>query len=119
MLVNPRRPLATAAVFRALRPETFGPRANAVPTVPTVAWLQGCRNDLEVAARQMMPAVAEILAMLDAEPGCLFGRMSGSGPTCIGCSDSSQAAAAAAQRIALTRPEWWVTACQTIGAGPD
>ena len=67
----------------------------------------------------MMPAVAEILAMLDAEPGCLFGRMSGSGPTCIGCFDSPQAAAAAAQRITLTRPEWWVTACQTIGAGPD
>ena len=44
VLVNPRRPLATAAVFKALRPETFGPRANAVPTVPTLAWLQGAET---------------------------------------------------------------------------
>lgn len=119
VLINPRRPLATAAVFRSLRPETFGPRANAVPTAPTAAWLQGCRNDLEAAARRLVPAVAEILAALDAEPGCLFGRMSGSGPTCIGCFESPQAAATAAERISLVRPEWWVTACQTLGTGPD
>lgn len=114
VLVNPGLPLATAAVFKALRAETFGQRACVVPEAPTLAWLQACRNDLEPPARTLLPVIGDILTALAAEPGCRVARMSGSGPTCFGAFATPAAAAAARQRMATQHPRWWVAACRTL-----
>lgn len=114
VLANPGLPLATSAVFRALRPEAFGHRPAAVPDAPTLDWLRSCRNDLEQPALELLPVVGRILTALAAEPGCGLARMSGSGPTCFGVFATHAAAEAARHRIAARHPGWWVAASRTL-----
>ncbi|MBI0435460.1 4-(cytidine 5'-diphospho)-2-C-methyl-D-erythritol kinase [Roseomonas sp. KE0001] len=108
VLVNPRQPLSTPAVFRARAAEAFG----AAATLPA-GWadagamaqgLASCRNDLQAAAIRLCPAVSETLAALRALPDCLLARMSGSGATCFALLPDAAAARAAAAGL----PEaWW------------
>jgi 4-diphosphocytidyl-2-C-methyl-D-erythritol kinase len=117
VLVNPRRPLATAAVFGALRLERFSRRAEDPWPAPgraaLVARLARSRNDLEAPARALLPTIGEALALLAANPACALARMSGSGPTCFGIFPDAAAAQEAAARIAAVRPGWWVAPCRS------
>ncbi len=108
VLVNPGVALATAAVFRA---RTAGFSA---PTELPASWadaaamagdLATLRNDLQAPAIALCPTIGAVLAALEAAPGCLLARMSGSGATCFGLFPDAAAAAAAAG--ALARPGWW------------
>lgn len=65
-------------------------------------------NDLGAAAQSLSPVIGDVLAALDASPGCLWSRMSGSGATCIGLYASPARAELAAELIARVRPDWWV-----------
>lgn len=96
LLVNPRIALSTAAVFAAW---------DGVDRGPLSGWREG-RNDLEPAARRLVP---EIGAVLEALSNARFARMSGSGATCFGLYDSEAARDAAAARIAAARPAWWLS----------
>ena len=96
LLVNPRVPLATGAVFAAW---------DGVDRGPLGGWEEG-RNDLERPAIGLVP---EIAAVLESLAGARFARMSGSGATCFGLFDSEPARDAAAQRISAARPGWWVS----------
>ena len=111
VLINPRRPLATAAVFRALDLARCGPRA--LEPVAADAWRHS-RNDLEPAARLLLPAIDAALAALAAVPGCQLARMSGSGPTCFGLFADRAAATAAAAALRAAQPGWWVVAGRTL-----
>jgi 4-diphosphocytidyl-2-C-methyl-D-erythritol kinase len=120
VLVNPRLPLATAAVFAALRLERCGRRDAPPAARPDAAalleQLARTRNDLEPPARALLPAIGEVLEALAADPACRLTRMSGSGPTCFGIFADAAAARAAAARIAAARPDWWVAPCRSGGA---
>ena len=96
LLVNPRVPLATGAVFAAW---------DGVDRGPLGGWEEG-RNDLERPAIGLVP---EIAAVLESLAGARFARMSGSGATCFGLFDGEPARDAAAQRISAARPGWWVS----------
>ena len=96
LLVNPRVPLSTAAVFAAWDGVDRGPLGD---------WREG-RNDLEPAARGLVP---EIGAVLEALSGASCARMSGSGATCFGLYENTAARDAAAARIAAVRPHWWLS----------
>jgi 4-diphosphocytidyl-2-C-methyl-D-erythritol kinase len=107
LLVNPRVPVATPAVFRA-RQGGF----SAPATLPT-AWrdaramaadLARLANDLEAPALGLCPVIADVLAALRAAPGCLLARMSGSGATCFGLFPTAAAAEAAAAALPAA---WW------------
>jgi 4-diphosphocytidyl-2-C-methyl-D-erythritol kinase len=107
VLANPRLPLATPAVFRA-RQGGFTPPAALPGSWPDAAAmardLAACRNDLQEAAIGLCPAVAEVLAALQAQPECLLARMSGSGATCFALFPD----AAAAAHVAAGLPSaWW------------
>ncbi|HEX4892991.1 MAG TPA: 4-(cytidine 5'-diphospho)-2-C-methyl-D-erythritol kinase, partial [Hyphomicrobiaceae bacterium] len=102
VLANPRVPLATADVFRALGAPLLPPGARpAEPNIPAadgpsfLHWLRQQPNDMESAARRLCPAVSEVLAVLGSLPGVRLVRMSGSGPTCFGLFDDPPAARAA------------------------
>jgi 4-diphosphocytidyl-2-C-methyl-D-erythritol kinase len=113
VLVNPNRPLATPAVFKARQGPFSTPArfAEAAPDAKTLArWLRLRRNDLTDAAIGLMPEIGDILSMLDAVPGTLLARMSGSGATCFALFAEPAEARAAAARIAADRPDWWVAA---------
>ena len=108
LLVNPGVAVATAAVFKA-RTGDFSPPATLPPAWRSIADLAAglacTTNDLQAPAIALCPAVAEVLAAIEATGGCRFARMSGSGATCFGLYDTPAAAEAAAAR--LSRPAWW------------
>lgn len=97
LLVNPRVPLSTGAVFRAW---------DGVDRGPLDAWPEG-RNDLQPAAIRLVPEIAQIL---DALKGARLARMSGSGATCFGLYDTEAERDAAAAKIAAAHPGWWTLA---------
>jgi 4-diphosphocytidyl-2-C-methyl-D-erythritol kinase len=112
VLVNPGRPLSTAAVFAA----RHGPFADPTPPprftggAALVDWLACSGNDLEAPARELEPEIGRVLEALSACSGCRLARMSGSGATCFGLFDKPAAARAAARRLATAEDGWWVRA---------
>ena len=125
VLVNAGVEVPTGAVFAALHgrenpplpalPEAGWPDAGAL-----AAWLRGARNDLEPAARSEVPGIGAVLDALDARPGCLMARMSGSGGTCFGLFAQEADARDAASALAAAQPAWWVAAAHVLAApAPD
>ena len=94
LLVNPRLPLSTAAVFAGWDGVDRGPLGD---------WRNG-RNDLEVPARALVPEIGRVLDWLGGSGGAEVSRMSGSGATCFALFDSEAARDVAA---AACPSEWW------------
>ncbi|MGE5515573.1 MAG: 4-(cytidine 5'-diphospho)-2-C-methyl-D-erythritol kinase [Bacteroidota bacterium] len=113
VLVNPRRPLSTPAVFKARTggfsapaPLTESPAdAHALAVA-----LAARRNDLTQAAITLEPVLADMLALIAAQPGCLLARMSGSGATCFGLFADATTAQPAAAALTAIQPGWWIAA---------
>ena len=107
LLANPRIPLSTPAVFRARAPG-FTPPAGLPASWPDARAmaedLRRCANDLEAPARQLCPAVTEVLAAIAGRKDCLLARMSGSGATCFGLFPDPASARAAAGSLPSG---WW------------
>lgn len=114
VLANPGVATPTPAIFAALACRDNPPMPAALPVWRDAAglagWLAAQRNDLEPAARRLVPAIDPVLAALAGQPDCLLARMSGSGATCFGLFPDRPAAAAAAAALARARPGWWVAA---------
>lgn len=122
VLVNPGIALPTAKVFAIRRGAFSVPGRRAVvpgSVAELAAWLGECRNDLEAAATELVPAIATVLAGLRGSPGCRLARMAGSGATCFGLYDHSVAAEGAATWLAGREPTWWIkpTRLSVPGAG--
>ncbi|MFN0262654.1 4-(cytidine 5'-diphospho)-2-C-methyl-D-erythritol kinase [Tepidamorphus sp. 3E244] len=117
VLVNPRVPVPTSKVFTALGLEPGKPRnpqAFEALDGATVRDAIACgRNDLQKAAIEICPQIADCLAALEAS-GAAPARMSGSGATCFGLFDDLRAARHAAVKLAEIQPGWWVKAV-TLG----
>jgi 4-diphosphocytidyl-2-C-methyl-D-erythritol kinase len=94
LLVNPRVPLSTAAVFASWDGVDRGPLGN---------WREG-RNDLEVPARLQVPAIGRVLDWMQACEGVEVARMSGSGATCFALFADEEARDEAAGNCP---PDWW------------
>ena len=113
LLVNPGIALPTATVFR-VRQGAFSPAARFAAAPASVAELASLlaerRNDLTDAAIGIVPAIADVLARLTAQPGALIARMSGSGATCFALFETKAAAEAAAASLQSEQPRWWIAA---------
>lgn len=112
VLVNPSVGVSTPQIFKALSSKANGPLPELVPSAnwgasDLLAYLSSTRNDLELAASIICPAIGDVLHSLT-KCGALFARMSGSGATCFGIYETDLAARAAADAIAKARPDWWV-----------
>jgi 4-diphosphocytidyl-2-C-methyl-D-erythritol kinase len=103
LLVNPRVPVATAAVFGAWDGVDRGPLAAG----GLLAAAQAGRNDLEAAALAIAPQIGDVLAALAAAKGVRLARMSGSGATCFALFASEADRDAASAAIAARHPGWW------------
>ncbi len=116
VLVNPRVPVETRAVFQkmGLKPgeaSGFGGHPEIVEGMDFESFLRALkkgRNDMEDAACVLAPIVGHVLAVLSGARGCRLARMSGSGATCFALFESCRQAGAAARVIARAHPEWWV-----------
>jgi len=117
VLVNPRVPVETPTVFKALGLQPGpGLLAAAHPVLEEsspdtlLAMLKETRNDLEPPARKVQPLIGEALGLIRDTGGCRWARMSGSGATVFGLYDDCEAATKAGQQIRRLRPDWWVKA---------
>lgn len=102
LLVNPRIPLATGAVFKAWGQVDGGP----LPNGPASKIAREGRNDLESPAIELCPVTADVLAALN-ETQAWLARMSGSGATCFALYESVEARDRAAESIAVQHAAWW------------
>jgi 4-diphosphocytidyl-2-C-methyl-D-erythritol kinase len=77
--------------------------------------LEGRSNDLTEPALRLAPVIREVLAALEAMPGCRLARLSGSGATCFGLFDNPAAAEAVAGDLEVDG--WWVRATRFRTSG--
>lgn len=121
VLANPGVPVPTPSVFRAMTAQDFsGPaRFDRAPAdaAALVDLLRARGNDLAGPARRLAPAIGTVLAALEAQPGCLLARLSGSGATCFGLFAEPAGAALAAAVLARAEPGWWVVAGRLLAEG--
>jgi 4-diphosphocytidyl-2-C-methyl-D-erythritol kinase len=104
LLVNPLVPLATGPVFAGWDRIDRGPLlASDDPLTVACAG----RNDLEPPALRLCPVIGEVVGLLEAQPGVILARMSGSGATCFALFDRIEQRDAADRAIAGERPGWW------------
>ena len=122
VLVNPRSPSSTAAVYQAF--DAAGARAMVDrPDAPEAfesaeelaGWLGGLRNDLAAPAIRLNPAIGDVLETLRDEPESLLARVSGSGATCFSLCAGDIEAEGLAERLERMRPDWWVRRCRLGG----
>ena len=123
VIINPRQPLPTGDVFRALGAASLVAAARhmqqptALHRLPDlIDYMRARGNDLERPAARLLPAIGEIKAALEAQPGCLLAAMSGSGPTCFGIFADQAHTRQAAERIAGAHGGWWVKATVLRGS---
>ncbi len=113
VLVNPLVGVSTPAVFKA-REGPFQAADRFAETPIDAAHLAHLLNNrdngLTAAARKLCPPIDAVLGALDAAPGRLLARMSGSGGTCFALFSDDAQALAARQAIAEHHPDWWVAA---------
>lgn len=118
VLVNPGVASPTGPVYSAYD-GAVSPHGADLPVWPpglstpakVAGFLETCRNDLQAPAIALQPAIAGILAVLEAEPEARLARMSGSGATCFAIFDTPDAAARVAGRLSSGHPGWWVKSC--------
>ncbi|PDT01817.1 4-(cytidine 5'-diphospho)-2-C-methyl-D-erythritol kinase [Rhizobium chutanense] len=119
VLANPLKGVSTPEVFRRLATKNNPALNLAADLAGTAGWLAAigaARNDLEPPARELVPEISAISAMLHAE-GALLTRMSGSGATCFGIFSNIAAAQQAAAALHDARPDWYFQATETVSGG--
>lgn len=110
VLLNPNMPCPTQTVFSKLNlknGQTFG---TPVELENAPSW----RNDLTISACEVVPEIENVLHALEAEQCFSAVRMSGSGATCFGLCSSPAIAMAAAARLSVRNPSWWVKAAELL-----
>jgi 4-diphosphocytidyl-2-C-methyl-D-erythritol kinase len=115
LLVNPGVPSSTGAVYRAFDADAAGEADKPSPpsnwSAPSVIeWLAVQRNDLQVPAVALTPAIGEAMAATATLSGVRLTRMSGSGATVFALFDTIAAAEAAGRALAALHPDWWIRA---------
>jgi len=115
LLVNPGVPLASGAVYGALGAPSLSERRSEPPPIPSFAgsfdglvdYADARANDLQPAAIDLVPEIAEVLAALKRLDGARLVRLSGSGPTCFALFATEAEAKRAGATMATAQPSWW------------
>jgi 4-diphosphocytidyl-2-C-methyl-D-erythritol kinase len=112
LLVNPGVAVPTRDVFAALKTRSGTERALPPGRFQDMAdllrFLDASKNDLEEPARRLQPVIGEVIAALNALPGALFVRMSGSGATCFALFPDDESCQRAAKQLSSAKPAWWI-----------
>jgi 4-diphosphocytidyl-2-C-methyl-D-erythritol kinase len=121
VLVNPGVLVPTGRVFAGLTAYSQRlPRQQLLPhftLADLVAYLRESDNDLAKPAVEIAPTIREALDALNAQAGCAYAHMSGSGATCFGLFEDTEVSSSATQTIRGEHPDWWVA--ETRVAAPD
>lgn len=115
VLVNCRKPVSTAAVFRSLN----APEVTAAPSPVSyidisfsklIESLAVGTNDMQEPTILLEPEINTCLESLAACDGALLTRMSGSGATCFGIFEQKGQAETAQRDLRQRHPHWWIEA---------
>ena len=121
VLVNPLIPLPTPNVYRQFDRMNLGAD---LPTSAQPSWtcpdaaireIASLGNDLEPAARALLPELDDIAALMRNDRRVLHAGLSGSGATMFALVRNTEDAEALAETWQRAHPEWWV-ADTTLGA---
>jgi 4-diphosphocytidyl-2-C-methyl-D-erythritol kinase len=112
LLVNPLRPLPTAAVFAQVG--DIGPIEMPGQTNWSLQAAKALGNDLTPAALRLMPDIADVLTLLDGCEGLCWAQLCGSGPTVGAIFTSPLGRNAAIARIRRQFPAYWYASCQLL-----
>lgn len=119
LLVNPRVAVPTGKVFSKLPPRSGDPvprSSVSFDSATLLGFLHETRNDLELAAIEIAPIIADVLTAQRKLRGCRLARMSGSGATCFAVFDTVSERDIAARWLTQRHPEWWVQPAMCRGA---
>lgn len=108
LLVNPNLPLSTHAVFKQYHQDNFSfssPVNTDLLKIPSDCTT--LHNDLEPPAISLLPVINELIRFLKEQDGCIFSRMSGSGPTCFGLFSDLNSAKKALTHFQNKYPNYW------------
>jgi 4-diphosphocytidyl-2-C-methyl-D-erythritol kinase len=116
LLANPGLPLATEAVYAALRAERLAKSGHAQAErldlhdgfEALLDYITPRGNDLEGPAARLVPEIRDVLTALRALDGVRLARLSGSGPTCFALFAGENDTARAGMRLAAEHPDWWI-----------
>lgn len=116
VLVNSGQAVETGAVFGALKSRNNAGVSRIPESFPThetlFEFLRAQRNDMQAAAIDKRPVIAQVLSALENTKNCSLNRMSGSGGTCFGLFANEADAAIAASEIRKNHPRWWVVSAE-------
>jgi 4-diphosphocytidyl-2-C-methyl-D-erythritol kinase len=111
VLVNSGHAVSTPTIFNALDRKDNAPIGilpiDQLNFTDTITFINALRNDLQNPAIKQAPEIANVLDSLT-ETGAALARMSGSGGTCFGLYENTDAAQNAARLIQRHNPNWWV-----------
>jgi len=118
VIVHPKKPLSTAAVFAALSNKNNAPFDLSSKSRPNteqlIQALKSMRNDLYAPACTLMPEIRHIMEKLQ-QTGAALTRMSGSGASCFGIYASQCEAELAAASLKQHNPDYFVQSLRTMG----
>ena len=125
VLVNPGIACPTGAVFQAFDRAGMGqgfaecrpPEAVTAPDL--IEALAGFRNDLWDAAVDQVPALRAVRERIGTHVSGAPVRLSGSGATSFALFETDAEARAAARRLSLAEPGWWVAETRLGAAAPN
>ncbi len=116
VLANAGQGVETGAVFGAMKSRDNAGLSDIPESFQTVDnlfdYLRAQRNDMQAAAIEKCPIIADVLAAISATRNCALSRMSGSGGTCFGLFESEVDAVAAANEVRRSNPNWWVVSAE-------
>jgi 4-diphosphocytidyl-2-C-methyl-D-erythritol kinase len=121
VLVNPLIPLPTANVYRQFDRMSAGSELRAAPAPhwphaeTALKEIAALGNDLEPAARALLPELDDIAALMRNDARVLHAGLSGSGATMFALVRNSEDAEALAETWQRAHADWWVTDA-TLGA---
>ena len=111
VLVYPGKPCSTQDIFKTYDgdfrekiklPDLFEDQNSLID------FLSRCHNDLKPASLKFVPDIENVLLSFDAQKGCVFSQMSGSGSCCFGLFSDEASAQKARNTISQENPDWWV-----------
>ena len=116
VLANAGQGVETGAVFGAMKSRDNAGLSDIPESFQTVDnlfdYLRAQRNDMQAAAIEKCPIIADVLAAISATRNCALSRMSGSGGTCFGLFESEVDAVSAANEVRQSNPNWWVVSAE-------
>jgi len=116
VLANAGQGVETGAVFGAMQSRDHAGLSALPESFPTTEslfdFLRAQRNDMQIAAIEISPVIADVLTVIKATRNCALSRMSGSGGTCFGLYASEDDAVEAATEIRTSHPDWWAVCAE-------